>query len=697
MAAEVERDITIEGGRIIAGENVILDAGRDLTIIAARHSGGSAYSSESGGTGFGMKVGVGVGPEGVVVQSALTGYAYASGASSNDQSVTYLNSLILAGDTLSTSSGRDTTVAGAHVEGDRVWMDVGRNLTVAGLQDTYDRDASSWNAGANVSVGTGINVNVNAGYGEGESEMDWVGDQTAIIGRKEVDIYVEDHTHIKGAIIATEPGGDLTLNTGTLSFEEIQDKNKSSDSYAGISVSMAFEGGYKEGEKLLGMKTYDYTGNGGKNAPYMPDSTEFQYASSDMRGVLRPTVTEGTIIVRDDPNTDLSGLNRDIEKAREITKDEQINVDVYVSPGAIEEIYHGFEGITGQTEAYVATVKKLLDVLQNGTADKKAAAAKRLQELAKEINDPELREKINELADLTLEPWKYTLTPEAKEAAIEDLEKAKESTSDQNNTREIRQYIENNFTIAQQLNMLIVLRASGAYENNEIDARLFNVIGTNLIYSADIARSYKNFDSYQRTDLSVAFDDSFKEKRNSEMEKLASVIYSDKKFVNDNMMWSFSSIDEKKNIMEYWFNVSTREFGDNTQYQFRVIEGSDKNIAVLPALKPSGGNLSLSVKEVVMTTGYLESLNDLKFTNALIGTVHEAVHVLDIKTTENALSPGSKANQAEKDLAARVMANLIKPRSKGDKAYYSSYPEVSAYYSERVFAKRIEILARGGK
>jgi hypothetical protein len=35
--------------------------------------------------------------------------------------------------------------------------------------------------------------------------MDWVGDQTAIIGRKEVDIYVEDHTHLKGAIIATEP------------------------------------------------------------------------------------------------------------------------------------------------------------------------------------------------------------------------------------------------------------------------------------------------------------------------------------------------------------------------------------------------------------------------------------------------------------------------------------------------------------
>jgi hypothetical protein len=103
----------------------------------------------------------------------------------------------------------------------------------------------------------------------------------------------------------------------------------------------------------LGMKTYDYTtpptdakGNPTKgNTPYVPNSVEYQYASSDMRGVLRPTITDGTIIVRNDPNADLAGLNRDITKAREITKDKQINVDVYYSPGAIDEIASGFKGI----------------------------------------------------------------------------------------------------------------------------------------------------------------------------------------------------------------------------------------------------------------------------------------------------------------------------------------------------------------
>ncbi|WP_084516270.1 hemagglutinin repeat-containing protein [Desulfovibrio cuneatus] len=51
-----------------------------------------------------------------------------------------------------TSSGRDTTVAGAHLEGDRVWMDVGRDLTVASLQDQYDSKNYSWSAGADVTV-----------------------------------------------------------------------------------------------------------------------------------------------------------------------------------------------------------------------------------------------------------------------------------------------------------------------------------------------------------------------------------------------------------------------------------------------------------------------------------------------------------------------------------------------------------------
>ena len=58
-----------------------------------------------------------------------------------------------------------------------------------------------------------------------------------IVGRNEVDIRVEDNTHIAGAIIATREGSDLTLDTGTLSFEEIHDTNKGSEWHAGVTVA----------------------------------------------------------------------------------------------------------------------------------------------------------------------------------------------------------------------------------------------------------------------------------------------------------------------------------------------------------------------------------------------------------------------------------------------------------------------------
>lgn len=106
---------------------------------------------------------------------------------------------------------------------------VGRNLTVASLQDQYESKNYSWSAGADVTVGYGFMVGGNVGFGQGKTNFDWVGQQTSIVGRSEVDIYVKNKTHIKGVIIATEPGGDLTLNTNTLTYEEIKDENKGYD------------------------------------------------------------------------------------------------------------------------------------------------------------------------------------------------------------------------------------------------------------------------------------------------------------------------------------------------------------------------------------------------------------------------------------------------------------------------------------
>ncbi len=369
VAAGAGRDITIEGGRIYGQRDVILDAGRDVNIVAARDSGSTEFSSLSGGAGVGLKAGVGA--KGIAFGINVNAHAEGAGADSGYGS--HINSLVVAGDLLSVTSGRDTKVAGAHLEGERTWLDVGRDLTVASLQDSYDSRSYSWNAGVDVTVGYGVMIGGSLGYGQGKADMDWVGQQTSITGRGELDVYVEKNTHIKGGILATDPGGDLTLNTGTLSFEAIKDKNTSSDWHAGISggFSVGGAGFDKDTTVDTGLpgsfgeaRPYDFTTPAEDNktsAPYLPDGAEVQYASHDKRGVVRPTVTEGEIIVRDEPGKDLSGLNRDLDRAREVTKDEKVNVDAYVSKGAVEEVINGGKNIKEMIDAYADITTSILE------------------------------------------------------------------------------------------------------------------------------------------------------------------------------------------------------------------------------------------------------------------------------------------------------------------------------------------------
>jgi hypothetical protein len=62
------------------------------------------------------------------------------------------------------------------------------------------------------------------------------------------------------------------------------------------------------------------------------------YDSHDKRQVNRATIGAGTIIIRSDPSQGLAGLNRDLARAQELTKDSQTSVTVYVDPAAIKEI-----------------------------------------------------------------------------------------------------------------------------------------------------------------------------------------------------------------------------------------------------------------------------------------------------------------------------------------------------------------------
>lgn len=68
------------------------------------------------------------------------------------------------------------------------------------------------------------------------------------------------------------------------------------------------------------------------------------YNKTDQEQINRASVGAGTVIIRSAPARGLEGLNRDIAKARELTKDEKVNVTVYVDSTSLKESASGFEG-----------------------------------------------------------------------------------------------------------------------------------------------------------------------------------------------------------------------------------------------------------------------------------------------------------------------------------------------------------------
>ncbi len=85
--------------------------------------------------------------------------------------------------------------------------------------------------------------------------------QTSIIGKEEVDIYVENNTHVEGAVIAAE-NGNLKLNTNTLTYNDINDHDTSEGYQIGLSGSKSAENA-KNDERRDGKDANGDTGKSG--------------------------------------------------------------------------------------------------------------------------------------------------------------------------------------------------------------------------------------------------------------------------------------------------------------------------------------------------------------------------------------------------------------------------------------------------
>ena len=282
-----EEDINIKGSNV-EGENVTLNAAKDLNVTASKDSNVTEQDSESSSASIGVSVGKG----GLLGVNA----GYSKGEEDIDaNSENYNESTVTANKELDFTSGEDTNIVGGKLSGGKVTGNVGGDLNIESKQDSnsYNEESKSGSLGLEYDFGTG-KVGITGGYSEGNIDSDYasVTDQSGIYaGDEGFDIYVEDNTDLKGGIISGDNSEENKLSTGTLTYEDIKNEAEYEAGSTGVNVNI--DNGADYNEKGV-------TPNIG-----MP-------AEDEVESTTKATVSEGEIEIRDKENQrqELAGLNR---------------------------------------------------------------------------------------------------------------------------------------------------------------------------------------------------------------------------------------------------------------------------------------------------------------------------------------------------------------------------------------------------
>ena len=247
----------------------------------------------------------------------------------------FLRQYINVGGKLTLTVEKDATLKGAVVKADTIDATIKGNLSIASVQDKAHSASSSVNGSGSVNIGFigPSSVSLSGGGARGSSDVAWVSEQSGFFGKDKVDVYVEKHTQLDGAVIASEKGKDhVTLDTGTLGFSDIQDHDKGTSTSVQVGVTLS--------EKTPDGQTPKTDAQG----HLVGGSVSGAYETHDVEQVTRATV-EGTVKIRDKDKQqqDVATLNRDADQAQVIVKDVRAGTKVYVSDTAIKSAAEGIK------------------------------------------------------------------------------------------------------------------------------------------------------------------------------------------------------------------------------------------------------------------------------------------------------------------------------------------------------------------
>ena len=230
-AVIAKEDMTVKGSTVNA-QDIHLTAGNNIHILSSENKSTTIedYKAKSGSIGASIsKGGYGIGA------------SYGKGKGQTEETtLTHTPSDITAKDTVSLSSGNDTLIRGGTVKGNKVTANAGR-MSIESEQDKKNYKETSKTSGLSISYTPGSAVTVSGGKGKTNTDSTYesVTKQAGIYAGKEgYDIQVKNNTHLKGGIIDSKaPAEKNKLTTGTLTWENIDNKAEYKTSGKGISYS----------------------------------------------------------------------------------------------------------------------------------------------------------------------------------------------------------------------------------------------------------------------------------------------------------------------------------------------------------------------------------------------------------------------------------------------------------------------------
>ena len=320
-------DMTVKGSQMSA-EEVYLKAGKDIRILSVENSSTAREKENASSASLGGSIG----------SSGLNGIRASYGRGRKEgksEEISHTESTIKADYTLSLESGRDTILKGSRIEGEKVQADAGGSLSMESEQDRKTYRENGKNPG--ISLGYDIPSGKASGFAlagksHTNSHYESVINQAGIYaGDKGFDITVKDNTHLKGAVIDSKGDAEKnTLRTGTLSWEDIENKADYTSGGSGISYTAKL-GGNVNNDTQSSRENSRYNKEPGTNAHNESDKVtragDGNRIPLNERGLLgvpsaatkgkadsttRAAMAPGKIVITDTKNQkqDVTGLDR---------------------------------------------------------------------------------------------------------------------------------------------------------------------------------------------------------------------------------------------------------------------------------------------------------------------------------------------------------------------------------------------------